>query len=157
MLNLGYNESVMQTFDRRETARLTGISIWRLRYWDHTGLLKPSMETGGGRLYGFADLVTLRAIKQLLDAGISLQRVRRIAEALHRLYPRLESPLCSLSLFTDGEGIFVATSDPQVALDVLHDGQLVWKVPIGSIARNLRNQMGTNDPISLTPAHESHG
>jgi DNA-binding transcriptional MerR regulator len=147
----------MQTFDRREAARLTGISVWRLRYWEHTSLLKPSLEKAGKRFYGFADLVILRAIKQLLDAGISLQRVRRIVSALHRLYPRMESPLCSLSLFTDGEGIFVATSDPQVALDVLRDGQLVWKVPVGSIARTLRNQMEEDDAISLTPAHESHG
>jgi hypothetical protein len=147
----------MQTFDRREAARLTGLSVWRLRYWGHTGLLKPSLEQDSKRFYSFADLVILRSIKQLLDAGISLQRVRRIVEALHRLYPRMESPLCSLSLFTDGDGIFVATSDPQVALDVLHDGQLVWKVPVGSIARNLRQHIESDDSISLTPAHESRG
>lgn len=104
-------------------------------------MLRPSLSEGKQRLYSFADLVTLRAIQRLLKAGISLQRVRRIVASLHRLYPRLESPLCSLSLFTDGDGIFVATSDPQVALDVLKEGQLVWKVPLSNIARWLRQQL----------------
>lgn len=131
----------MQSYDRRAASRLTGISVWRLRYWEHTDLLRPSLSEGKQRLYSFADLVTLRAIQQLLTAGISLQRVRRIVASLHRLYPRLESPLCSLSLFTDGDGIFVATSDPQVALDVLKEGQLVWKVPLSNIARGLRQQL----------------
>ena len=60
--------------------RLVGISYRQLDYWARTGLVTPSVRpadgSGSQRLYSFEDLVELRIIKRLLDAGISLQRIR---------------------------------------------------------------------------------
>src|SRR5881409_920764 len=59
-----------------EVCRIVGISYRQLDYWARTGLVTPSVREAGGsgtqRLYSFNDLVQLRVIKKLLDAGISM-------------------------------------------------------------------------------------
>ena len=57
-----------------------GISYRQLDYWARTGLLEPSVRTASGsgtaRLYGFRDILVLKIVKRLLDAGVSLQNIR---------------------------------------------------------------------------------
>ena len=58
-----------------------GITYRQLDYWARTGLVEPTVRgaTGSGtqRLYSFRDILLLKVIKRLLDAGISLQQIRR--------------------------------------------------------------------------------
>ena len=53
--------------------KLVGITYRQLDYWARTGLVTPSVRAADGsgtqRLYGFTDVVELRIIKRLLDAG----------------------------------------------------------------------------------------
>ena len=57
-----------------------GITYRQLDYWARTGLVEPTVRgaTGSGsqRLYSFRDILILKVIKRLLDAGISLQQIR---------------------------------------------------------------------------------
>jgi DNA-binding transcriptional MerR regulator len=126
----------IHSFDVEEVARLVGVSVQRLRYWDRTGLVRPGMMTPGAvsARYSFADIVTLRTVRKMLDAGISLRKIRRVIGALQQLRPELERPLAGLALITDGESVFVPTDDPDVMLSVLPPGQLAWKLPLGKIA-----------------------
>src|SRR5690349_10922710 len=56
-----------------------GITYRQLDYWARTGLVEPTVRgaTGSGsqRLYSFRDILILKVIKRLLDAGISLQQI----------------------------------------------------------------------------------
>lgn len=73
--NVGRGESV---YSFAEAARILRVRRSRLHYWDRTGLLCPSRQNAAGRRrYDFCDLVELRALLGLLDAGASLQQVRR--------------------------------------------------------------------------------
>ena len=60
--------------------KLVGITYRQLDYWARTGLVTPSVRAADGsgtqRLYGFTDVVELRIIKRLLDAGVSLRQIR---------------------------------------------------------------------------------
>ena len=51
-----------------------GISYRQLDYWARTGLVEPTVRsaTGSGsqRLYGFRDILVLKIVKRLLDAGV---------------------------------------------------------------------------------------
>ena len=62
-----------------------GITYRQLDYWARTGLVEPSVRsaTGSGsqRLYSFRDILILKVIKRLLDAGISLQQIRTAVAA----------------------------------------------------------------------------
>ena len=58
----------------------------------------PSVRTAGGHhRYTFQDLVALKAAKRLLDAGVSLQRLRRSVRALRELLPTVTRPLAELA------------------------------------------------------------
>ena len=63
-----------------------GITYRQLDYWARTGLVEPTVRgaTGSGtqRLYSFRDILILKVIKRLLDAGISLQQIRTAVQHL---------------------------------------------------------------------------
>jgi DNA-binding transcriptional MerR regulator len=64
-----------------QVCKIVGITYRQLDYWARTGLVRPSVMDAQGsgtqRLYSWRDLVVLKVIKQMLDAGISLQSARR--------------------------------------------------------------------------------
>ena len=86
------------------------------------------------RLYSFRDLVALRVVRGLLDNGMSLQRVRRAWDYLRR-EGNMENHLSDVKLVTDGQSIFVVSSDEGELMDALRDGQLAFFMAIGEIAR----------------------
>lgn len=66
--------------------------------------MRPSAHTPGGHhRYTFEDLIALGATKQLIDAGISVQRIRGSIRALRSVLPTVDRPLSDL--------VFVATGD----------------------------------------------
>lgn len=134
-----------QAFTADQASKLTGCTPHQLRYWDRVGLVKPSVQTTGGRpgvrrLYSFRDLVALRVVRSLLDNGMSLQRVRRAWEYLRR-NAAFDDHLASVKLVTDGQSIFsVASSDGEL-LDALRNGQLSFFVAIDEIARDVEEDV----------------
>ena len=57
-----------------QVCKIVGISYRQLDYWARTNLLRPSLADAAGsgtqRRYSYRDLVALKVIKSLLDAGI---------------------------------------------------------------------------------------
>lgn len=128
----------MEGFTSLQASRLTGCTGNQLRYWDKIGLIKPSVQTTGGRpgvrrLYSFRDLVALKVVKSLLDGGMSLQRVQRAYRYL-RTQGHLEEHLSSLKLVTDGKSIFKVYKDEGGMLDALRQGQMAFFLAIDRLA-----------------------
>ena len=69
-----------------QVCSIVGITYRQLDYWDRTGLSRPSLAqargSGSQRLYAYRDLLELKVIKQLLDAGVNLRQARRAIECL---------------------------------------------------------------------------
>ena len=114
--------------------KLVGITYRQLDYWARTGLVTPSVRAADGsgtqRLYSFTDVVELRIIKRLLDAGVSLRQIR---EAIG--YLRKESggkPLSDVTLMSDGNRIYACHSNEEV-VDVLSHGQAVFGIAVGRV------------------------
>lgn len=127
----------MDGFTAQQACQLTGCTPHQLRYWDRVDLLRPSIQSTGGRpgrrrLYSFRDLVALRVVKSLLDNGMSVQRVRRAWDYLRRTGD-MEGHLSEVRLVTDGQSIFRVASDDEGLLDALRDGQLAFFVAINEI------------------------
>ena len=84
-----------------------GITYRQLDYWARTGLLQPSVRaargSGSQRLYSFKDILVLKIVKKLLDAGVSLQQVRTAVTQLHR---RGVDDLASITLMSDGASVY---------------------------------------------------
>ena len=100
-----------------------GITYRQLDYWTRTDLVKPEVRaaTGSGtqRLYSFRDILILKVIKRLIDAGISLQQIRT---AIDHLRARGVDDLTQVTLMSDGVSVFECTSDDEV-IDLLRGGR----------------------------------
>jgi DNA-binding transcriptional MerR regulator len=99
---------VPELFRTREVALLLGVSRRQLQYWAKTDLVRPSHRTKGGHhRYTFRDLVALKAAKRLIDAGVSVQRIRTSIGALRRTLPGVSQPLAELVLVATGDVVLV--------------------------------------------------
>ena len=118
-----------------------GISYRQLDYWARTGLLEPSVRTASGsgtaRLYGFRDILVLKIVKRLLDAGVSLQNIRT---AVNHLRSRGVTELESITLMSDGASIYECASADDV-IDLLAGGQGVFGIAIGSVWREVEGTL----------------
>lgn len=137
----------MEGFTADQASRFTGCTAHQLRYWDRIGLLKPSVQSTGGRpgvrrLYSFRDLVSLKVVHSLLEAGMSLQQVRRAYSYL-RKKAGLEEQLSEVKLVTDGNSIFRVCRNDDEVLDALKEGQLAFFLAIDDIARNVNGRVAT--------------
>ena len=117
---------------------LVGITYRQLDYWARTGLLQPSVAsaTGSGsrRVYSYADVLELKVIKQLLDAGVSLQSARRAVECLRE---ELGADLASTNLVLTGNSSVLARTNGEV-VDLLAGGQGVFNiVPMAGVVEEL--------------------
>lgn len=62
-----------------DAARLSGVSAKMVRHYEGLGLLPPVARTEGGyRLYGAADVHTLRFIKRARDLGFSMEEISEL-------------------------------------------------------------------------------
>ena len=118
-----------------------GITYRQLDYWARTGLVVPTVRsaTGSGsqRLYSFKDILVLKVVKRLLDAGVSLQNIRIAVEALRA---RGVDDLAQVTLLSDGTSVFECTSSEEV-VDLLRAGQGVFGIAVSGALRELRGSL----------------
>ena len=106
------SKSVHSQFKTREVVELLDLSRRQLQYWAKTGLIEPSERTPGGHhRYSFDDLVALKATKRLIDAGVSVQKIRKSVRALQELLPTVGRPLSELVLVATGDVVLVFKDD----------------------------------------------
>lgn len=125
-------------FRGSEVCSLVGITYRQLDYWARTGLLRPSIAdaTGSGsqRRYSYRDVLELKVIKRLLDAGLKLQQARQAVECLRG---DLGGDLASAQLVLAGSRSVLAHSNGEV-VDLLAGGQGVFNIlPLSSIVSEL--------------------
>ena len=77
----------------------------QLRRWLAV-VVPPSGVDTTPDVISFLDLVSLEAVCRLRDQGVSLQRVRKALDALHRVQPDIAHPLARRSFFTDGMNLW---------------------------------------------------
>jgi len=112
----------------KRAAEIAGITYRQLDYWDRTDLVMPSLAqaTGSGsrRLYSYRDLLELRAVKSLLDAGIRLDLVR---EVFAYLTDQLDEDVTRVNLVISGSSVMVRTGEEEI-VDLLRNGQGVLNI-----------------------------
>ena len=118
-----------------------GITYRQLDYWARTGLIEPTVRgakgSGSQRLYSFRDILILKIIKRLLDAGISLQQIRT---AVAHLRARGTDDLTRVTLMSDGASVYECTSNDEV-IDLLQGGQGVFGIAIGGVWREIEGTL----------------
>ena len=109
-------------------------------YWARTGLVVPEIRSASGsgsqRLW-LRDILILKVIKRLIDAGISLQQIRTAIEHLRK---RGVQDLTQVTLMSDGVSVFECTSDDEV-IDLLRGGQGVFGIALGGVWRDIEGTL----------------
>jgi DNA-binding transcriptional MerR regulator len=108
--------------------KIVGITYRQLDYWARTNLIRPSIADARGsgtqRRYSYRDLVELKVIKSLLDAGVSLQLAR---EGIEYIRKDLGDDIGSASLVMNGPKSVLVRSDGEV-IDLMRKGQGVLSI-----------------------------
>ena len=117
-----------QGFSGRRAAEVVGISYRQLDYWARTDLIRPTLADAAGsgsrRRYSYRDLLELKVVKNLLDAGIRLESVR---QAFSYLRDNLGEDISSVSLVISGRSSVLARSGDEI-IDLLRQGQGVLNI-----------------------------
>ncbi len=135
-----------------QVCKIVGITYRQLDYWARTGLLRPSLTDASGsgsqRLYAYSDVVELKVIKQLLDAGVNLQKARRAIACLRESGEDLATASLVLA---DEQSVLVQSGEEIV--DLLRGGQGVFNiVPLAGVVNELRAAILEIDPGREQPA-----
>jgi len=135
-----------EAFNARQVSELTGITRKQAIYWDKSGLVKPSVAPAAGRgsrrLYSYADIVALKAVKSMRDGGLSLQKIRRCVLYLRSHMPDVSQPLTFCSLIAAGETIYLLQDEDTMVDTVRKQGQRVFlQLSIAAIDRELRQNV----------------
>ena len=137
-------------FSGTKTAAIVGITYRQLDYWARTGLVEATVREASGsgtqRLYSFRDILVLKVVKKLLDAGVSLPNIRT---AIATLQERGAEDLAQLTLISDGTTVYECTSADEM-VDLLQGGQAVFAIAVG---RQVRDVQGT---LASLPGERAH-
>jgi DNA-binding transcriptional MerR regulator len=148
-----------QSFSGSQAAQIAGITYRQLDYWARTNLIRPSLSdakgSGSRRSYEYRDLLELKVIKQLLDAGIKLESVR---EVFNYLRSHVDTEIAAAHIVISGKAVVLCQGDQLV--DVVRNGQGVLNVlPLANIKSDVdamivtladRNAVATSQPSSIT-------
>ena len=126
-------------FSGKRAAEIVGITYRQLDYWARTDLIRPSLADAGGsgtrRRYSYKDLLELKVIKRLLDAGIKLESIR---EAFEYLRERLGEDVASAHLVIDGTSAVLVRGNELIDVVNRYQGQGVLNLlPMDGVIEEL--------------------
>ncbi len=156
-----------QQYSGKKAAEIVGITYRQLDYWARTDLVRPSVTDASGsgsrRRYSYRDLLELKVIKSLLDAGIKLESVRSVFEYLR---DQLGEDIASAQLVIGG-GSAILVRDDHELVDVLKRGQFVMSgvLSLGGVQREVDSALvelfppdpGRDTGVSTSPRAVGQG
>src|SRR3981081_4519352 len=103
-----------ERFSRREFQRLLDVTDKQLNYWERLQFVSPR-KGGAEKFYDFRDLITLRTAKQLIENGLSANRLRRSLVALNQKLSEVQAPLTELRILANGRDVIVEREGARTA------------------------------------------
>ena len=141
-------------FSGKRAAEIVGITYRQLDYWARTDLIRPSLAdavgSGSRRRYSYKDLLELKVIKRLLDAGIKLESIR---EAFEYLRESLGEDVASAHLVIDGTSAVLVRGSELIDVVNRYQGQGVLNLlPMDGVVQELDNAVAELHPPVDGPA-----
>lgn len=100
-----------KVYGQKEVARLTGISENQIRYWDRIGLIPHTEKKGRALFFDFRALASFRAVREMLNRGIPLRRIRRSIEKLKEVMPGEGSSLNEITVAIHGDQVVIVRNN----------------------------------------------
>lgn len=139
-------------YTAKKTAEIVGITYRQLDYWARTDLVRPTSPaegSGSRRSYSYKNLLELKAVKSLLDAGIKLESVRK---AFDYLREQLDQDPTEVNLVISEAAVLVSTGEQ--IIDLLRNGQGVLNVlPLSGVKSEVDARIVElfDEPVDLAP------
>ncbi len=134
-----------------QACKVVGITYRQLDHWARIGLVTPSVAAAAGsgtqRLYAYTDLLELKVIKRLLDAGFSLQKIRKVFAYIRK---ELEQAPTDAQIVWDGDRVYACRSEGEI-VDVLSRGQLVFPIANDRVRAELDGSIAQLRPAPPEP------
>lgn len=132
-------EAFVDGFSGKKAAEVVGITYRQLDYWARTDLIRPSLADAAGsgsrRKYSYKDLLELKVIKRLLDAGIKLESIR---DAFDYLREQLGEDVASAHLVISGTSAVLVREGELVDVVNRYQGQGVLNLlPMDGVLEEL--------------------
>lgn len=131
---------MIESFTASQVLQVSGLTKRQLQLWVEDGWIVPSISrstgTGINNLFSFADLVTIRALAQLREAGTTVQQLRKIAQ---RLMEYGGATFADTFVTFDGHDVALRKGEDLVSLlKNPHQTMFLWMVNMQPIAAQVR-------------------
>jgi DNA-binding transcriptional MerR regulator len=141
-------------YSGNRTAEIVGITYRQLDYWARTNLVRPSLAdakgSGSRRRYSYRDLLELKAIKRLLDAGIKLELVRDVFTYMRT---NLGEDITTANLVIQGNKSVLIQTDGEL-IDLVKRGQGVLNIlPLAGVKQEIDARIVELRPSIDAEAH----
>lgn len=142
-----YNDTPLPGFGSEQgyrgpaVAKMVNISYRKLDHWTTKGLVKASVRgaegSGTQRLYSYEDIVRLKVVCRLRDAGISLHKI----ELAMRQIDEKGIALSEITIAGDSNGNIFAVDNHDQVIDLLMSGQGVFFIAVEPVAGEVRAEV----------------
>jgi tetratricopeptide (TPR) repeat protein len=142
-----------ERFSPADVQRILGLTGKQLDSWDRLGLVSPKGNPASP-YYDFRDLIGFRTIKQLLESGVSANRLQKALSALNEKLSRVDAPLSQLRILSDGKDVLV--EDGAARLEPL-SGQFVLNFQTRELDESVRvmEKRSADDWLAMALSYES--
>ena len=126
---------MQQGYTGPEVCKITGITYRQLDHWTTSSLIKASIRnlkgSGFHRVYSFQDIIQIKLVNKLREAGVSLQKIRIALKNIESIIGE-NINISDVSVFSDGKSIYVISDNDQM-IDLLKKGQAVFGISLGPV------------------------
>jgi tetratricopeptide (TPR) repeat protein len=96
-------------FSQKDVSRLIGISESQVRYWEAAGLITAVEKENGSLFFTFRGLAAFRTIRDLMNRGMSLRKIRKSVEKFSKHFNLSGQAITDVSLSVHGREIVFIT------------------------------------------------
>ena len=126
---------MQQGYTGPEVCKITGITYRQLDHWTTSSLINASIRnlkgSGFHRIYSFQDIIQIKLVNKLREAGVSLQKIRIALKNIQKVLGD-DISISDVSVFSDGKSIYVISDNNQM-IDLLKKGQAVFGISLGPV------------------------
>ena len=126
---------MQQGYTGPEVCKITGITYRQLDHWTTSKLISASIRnlkgSGFHRIYSFQDIIQIKLVNKLREAGVSLQKIRIALKNIENILGD-DTQISDVSIFSDGKSIYVISDNDQM-IDLLKSGQAVFGISLGPV------------------------
>ena len=126
---------MQQGYTGPEVCKITGITYRQLDHWTTSSLINASIRnlkgSGFHSIYSFQDIIQIKLVNKLREAGVSLQKIRIALKNIQKVLGD-DISISDVSVFSDGKSIYVISDNDQM-IDLLKKGQAVFGISLGPV------------------------